>query len=609
MKAFFRVLGKGIDILRVVVSRLFFLLLIGFILYTLFSGPGRMQVPESAALVFAPSGNIVETRSQTNFLGMLLGSDVMQSSLLQDMLDALERAETDDRIAMLVLHLDDLRGMSPAHMETLENALQRFRERSGKPVYAYGAYFSQGQYALAAQADTISLHPMGNLMLQGYGGNQLFFRDLLDNLNITMHVFSAGEYKAAAEPYERMELSPEVRADSQLLVDELWGRYISRVAASRGLDESVLLNYANDFHSLIEQAGGNMSRVALEQGLVDDIADQETFRREMAARVGQAEGSFRQIHYRDYVRATASPTLPATNKVAVWVAEGSIVPGSQPGAVIAEDTAIGLIRQARADDAVKALVVRINSPGGGMLASEAIRSELALLQADGKPVVVSMSGTAASGGYWISATADEIWASPTTITGSIGVVGVLPTFENALARMGIGVDGVGTTPLSRGADPLGGLNEQMQSIMNANVENAYDRFVTLVAEGRDLSVDEVEAVAAGRVLTGSRALEAGLVDSLGELPEAVAAAALLANLDEYQRADLSRPQSFSEQLLQQMLENVDPAPALQSLTGLSLSSAVPASVWKPLVEVLVPRTGQPGRLQQLLICEACNLTL
>lgn len=610
MKRFFKGIGRGIDLLRVTLGRLFFLLFLGFILFIIFSGPVRIQVPDTAALVLAPSGAIVETRSEPDLTSMLLGGGAIQNTLLQDLLDALDRAATDPRITSLVLHLDDLLGISPTHLETLEDALQRFRERSGKPVHAYGDYYSQGQYALAAHADSVILHPMGNLMLQGYGGNQLYFRELLENLNINMHVFQAGEFKAAAEPWERMDMSPEARQNNQQLVDELWARYVERLSAARDIPSDRILAYANDYAQLVENAGGDLARVAVEQGLVDELADQESFRRQMMSRVGEHNGTFSQVHFRDYLLDTFNP-MPVTssNRIAVWTAEGTIVPGSQPGAVISEDRAMELLREVRADDSIRALVVRINSPGGGMLASEAIRSELARIQAEGRPVVASMGATAASGGYWIASTADEIWASPTTITGSIGVVGLLPTFENALDRIGVGVDGVGTTSLSRGGDPLGGLSADMEAILTRNIEDAYRRFIEVVADGRDLSLAEVEALAQGRVLSGNRAMEAGLVDALGGLPEAMEAAAALAGVTDWQRHDLRPHRSISEQLLLQLLENVDPAPAMRALTGLPFGNVGLEPVWQPLLEVLSTRGSQPGRMQKMLICDGCNLTL
>ena len=610
MKGFFKGIGRGIDLLRTILGRLFFLLILGFILFAVFSGPARVTVPDTAALVLAPSGAIVETRGEPDLTTMLLGGAAIQNTLLQDLLDALDRAATDPRITSLVLHLDELLGISPAHLETLEEALLRFRERSGKPVHAYGDYYSQGQYALAAHADSVILHPMGNLMLQGYGGNQLYFRDLLENLSVNMHVFQAGEFKAAAEPWERMDMSQEARENNQQLVDELWARYVERLSAARDIPSDRILAYANDFPQLVENSGGDLARVAVEQGLVDELADQESVRCQMMSRVGERNGTFSQVHFRDYLLDTFDP-MPATssNRIAVWTAEGTIVPGSQPGAVISEDRAMQLLREVRADDSIRALVVRINSPGGGMLASEAIRSELARIQAEGRPVVVSMGATAASGGYWIASTADEIWALPTTITGSIGVVGLLPTFENALDRIGVGVDGVGTTSLSRGGDPLGGLSEEMEGILARNIEDAYRRFIEVVADGRDLSVDEVEALAQGRVLSGSQALEAGLVDALGSLPEAMEAAAALAGVTDWQRHDLRPARSMTEQLLLQLLENVDPAPAMRALTGLPFGNVGLEPVWQPLLEVLSTRGNQPGRMQKMLICDGCNLTL
>jgi len=608
MKGFFRGIGRVIDGLRTLIGRLLFLVVIGVVLYLLVSGPAKVRVPDQAALVLAPTGMIVEQRSQPGFGDALLGPAALQHTVLQDMLDALDRAADDKRINSLVLHLDDMAGISPANLETLEAALLRFRE-SDKPIYAWGSWYSQGQYAIAAHADEILMHPMGNLILQGYGGNQLFFSELLDNLKVNVHIFRVGDFKAASEPFTRMDLSDDARADNQQVVDALWARFVSRLASTRGTDESAILHYANELPALVESADGDMGRVALESGLIDSLVGRETFRSQMIARTGQQNGTFRQIHFRDYLFATDRPQAPANNQIAVLVAEGTIMSGDQPRGVIGERSTVELIRQARADDRIRALVLRVNTPGGDMLASESIRNELSLLQAQGKPVVVSMGGVAASGGYWISATADEIWASPVTITGSLGVIGIISTFEESLAAIGVSSDGIGTTPLSRGADPLSGLSESMISIFQRTTEDAYRRFVTLVAEGRGMSVDEVEALAQGRSLTGVQAYDAGLVDGLGELGDAIAAAATHAGIEQWQTVYLQRPMSFAEQLLEQALGSMESRPALSNAVGSGVAPGLAAlqtlPVWRQVSDVLLPAMTQGNRLQHLLLCEFC----
>lgn len=626
MKRLFAFLGRVIDAIRVVLGRLFFLFILGIVLYAVFSGPEPLRVPAQSALVWAPSGVITEQRSQPSPVDLLAGPALPQNSVLQDLVDALARAREDERITALVMDLENLLGVSPAHIEILGDALADFKA-SGKLVYAYGDYFSQGQYALASYADTITLHPMGSIMITGYGGNQLFIRDLLDKLNVNVHVFRVGEFKSAAEPFTRMDMSEEARADAQNLLGELWSGYLSRVAANRERSPAALQNYADRFPALLTAAGGDMSRVAFEQGLVDNIAGVDAFRRQVAASVGVHNGSFRQIHFQDYLSATDRIVPPMNDQVAVIVAQGTIMPGEQPQGLIGADDVSELIRMAQQDSAVKALVVRIDSPGGAALASEEIRAALAQFQQSGRPVVVSMGSTAASGGYWIAATADRIVASAATITGSIGVIGMIPTFEDALDNLGIGVDGVSTTTLTRAGDPLSGMDEVLSTIYQSTIDDAYQRFIQLVSDGRDIPLADVDALAQGRVWTGARALELGLVDELGNLDSAIASAADLAGLQTWQTVTVERPLSFGEQMLMQMLDSMGGAQILASwrdsvmgdLRAVSAGSVVDVSRvlaglpthevrrWQSMLDLVLPDNYPAQRLRTLTVCDLCVL--
>lgn len=621
MRTVLSLIGRVIDGLRTFLGRLLFVLFIGIILYVMFSSPAQIRVPSQAALVLAPAGIITEQRGPPSATDILLGPAVPPGSVLDELVSALRMAATDNRITALVIDVSDLLSISPAHLETLGNALAEFKS-TGKPVYAYGEYFAQGHYALASYADEIMLHPMGTLMITGYGGNQLFFRDVLEKLNVNVHIFRAGEFKSAAEPFSRMDMSDESRADSQALVDALWDRYLERVSANRGISPAALQSYADNFPALLGAAGGNMARAAFEQGLVDNIAGVDSFRRQVAAKVGVENGSFRQIHYRDYLYATPQMRPVSADRIGVIVAQGTIMPGEQPGGLMGADTITALIRQAQYDPSIKALVLRVDSPGGSALASEQIRVALTQVQQSDKPVVISMGSTAASGGYWISATADEIWASPATITGSIGVIGMIPTFENALDGIGIGVDGVGTTNLSRAGDPLSGLNEAMQDVFQNSIDDTYQRFLQLVADGRDMTLDDVDSIAQGRVWTGAQAMEIGLVDGLGDLDQAVASAAGLAGLTAWQTVTIERPLSLGEQMLLQLVDNLGGAQVLggarTSLTGFgggSWSSAVTGMIpglpaaerlrLQALVDLILPANHAPQRLRTLMVCEQC----
>ena len=618
MRRFFSGLGRLIDGLMTITGRIIFLLVLAFVLLLIFSSPATVTVPSTSALVWAPTGVISEQRSPAAASDLMFGTGLPQNSLMPELLESLAVAENDGRIGALVIDVSELLGVSPAQLETLGDALQRFAD-TGKPIYAFGEYFTQAQYALASYADNITLHPMGNLMVTGFGGNQLYFRDLLERLNVQVHVFRVGEFKSAAEPFSRMDMSEEARADNQNLLNALWSRYLTRVAGNREMSTAQLQSYADNYPALLEAANGNMARVAFEQGLVDNIADANSFRRQVAAEVGVSNGSFSQIHYLDYLNATFTPQVPGTDQVGVIVAEGTIMPGEQPLGMIGADSLTALIQQAQQDASIRAVVLRVDSPGGSALASEQIRGALDQLQLAGKPLVVSMGGQAASGGYWISASADQIWASPSTVTGSIGVIGMIPTFERALSELGVGVDGVGTTELTRAGDPLSGLNEPMRRVFQSSIDDTYARFINLVAEGRDLPREDVENIAGGRVWSGEQALEIGLVDQLGDLDQAIAAAAELAELDDYERVYLSRPLTFGEQLLLQLADSMGSAQILSNMMAAQnmpasfsgLAAVLPALSaeqrlrWQSLLNLVLPANHRPDQLRTLMLCDDC----
>lgn len=622
MRAMFSLLGRIIDALRIFIGRLLFVLLLVIVVVVIFSGPSQLQVPAESALVLAPAGVVSEQQPALSPFDLIVGSSLPPGSILQEMTAALERASTDDRIKALVIDTRELLAISPAQLETLGNALTEFRE-SGKPVYAFGESFNQQQYALASYADSIMLHPMGNVLLDGFGGSQLYFRDLLERLNVTVHIFRVGEFKSASEPFTRMDMSEESRTDTQALVNALWGRYVERVAANREVAPESLQRYADEYAQRLVGAGGDMSRVAFEAGLVDNIAGEDSFNRQVAATVGIENGAFRQIHFEDYLYASFTPPPVVADQVGVIVAQGTIMPGFDGPGLIGSDSVIELIRKAQRDDAIRSVVLRIDSPGGSAQASEEIRAALEQLQQAGKPVVVSMGGTAASGGYWIAATADEIWASPSTVTGSIGVIGVIPTFEDALEYLGVGVDGVGTTALSRAGDPLSGLNDTMQLIFQSSVEDAYRRFLQLVADGRNMSVPDVDRIAQGRVWTGDQALSLGLVDSLGDLDQAINAAAQLAGLNNWQSVYLQRPLSAGEQLMAQLMQSMGATQMLaswQQEIGTALNAGLTSTVasvlpslppplrqqWQAMLDLVMPANMAPERLRMLMVCETCQ---
>lgn len=563
IRRIFRFLGRSIDLVRLVLGRLLFLLLLVLILGLLFSSPATVQVPVNSVVIIDPVGAIVEQPGMLDPAALLVGSAEGGDTALRDVVETLERAGNDPRVRAVLLDLTELSSVSPAAMETIGAALLRYKN-TGKALVAHGDYFSQAQYFLASYADTVYLHPMGQLLLPGYGGSQIYFAELLEKLGVNVHIFRVGTHKAAVEPFSMNSMSEESRSNSQQLVDELWQHYIAQVALNRSLSEQALRSYANEFDQHLLAAGGDTAMVALQHGLVDELVSQPQFRERLAVLMGEPGSNPASIRFQQYLSATSSPELPGSGAVGVIVAQGNINMGEQPRGMIGAESLMALIRDARRDENIKALVLRVDSPGGSALASELIRQELESLQNAGKPLVVSMGGMAASGGYWIAAMADEIWASPVTVTGSIGIFGLIPTFETGLARLGVYADGVSTTPLSR-ADVLSGMSDAMATVFQASVEDGYERFLRLVAEGRDMSMEEVDLVAQGQVWSGAQAQAYGLVDHLGDLDSAIAAAAQLAGLDDYQTRYIEESLSPGERLLQELIRNFGLSALIQDL--------------------------------------------
>lgn len=547
-------IGNGLTRARLILSNLFFFGFLLLALLFLFSGVPTPQVPERGALVLDPQGSIVERRSPVDPIQQWLApQSVLGETELGDLLDALRHARDDDRIPMVVLDLDDLQFVSVAHANAIADALRAVRD-AGKEVVAYGSYYDQQAYLMVSQSDAIYMHPLGQLMLPGYAINQLYFKGLLDKLGVNVHVFQAGRYKDFVEPYTRSDMSADSREANRELIDELWRSYADRIMGNRRLEADRFRRYTQSYAEAVSEADGDFARLAVEYHLVDELLTPDQARARIADAVGRSKrGDFNGIGFQDYLQAVNDSRKAAAGdaQIGVITAQGPVMMGDELRGVIASERLVQMIRRARDDDAVRALVVRLNTPGGSAFASELIRQELELTQLAGKPVVVSMGPVAASGGYWIAATADAIFAEPTTLTGSIGVFGILPTFEESLAAIGVGSDGVRTSDLSR-LDPLTGLSDATAQVLQTGTEHTYQRFTNLVARGRDMTPEQVENVAQGRVWLGSRALELGLVDALGGQAEAVSRAAQLANLTDYGVRSIEPAMTPRERLMQQL---------------------------------------------------------
>lgn len=512
-------------------------------------------IEDNIALAVIPTGEIsdqvVDDRGRA--LIRQFSDTKPEQTPLRVVVEAIEAAATDRRIPALVLKLDDMSGAGLPQLEAIAEALRHFRA-AGKPVYAYGDGYDQRQYYLAAQADEISLDPFGAVLIEGFSVYTNYFKDALDKLGVEINIFRVGEFKSAVEPYERNDMSAEARTANQAWLGDLWSLYGSAVGTARKLTPDAVSRYISGLPAGLEKHRGDIAAYALEAGLVTRVETQAAFRKRLIDKVGEDKqhGSFRQIDFASYHAAIQAEKAAATgDQMAVVVVQGEIVDGDGDETTAGGDTIAGLLDDARRDDDIKAVLLRVNSPGGSVFASEKIRRGVLALQAAGKPVVASMSTLAASGGYWISMDADQIWAEPTTITGSIGIFGLIPTIAEPLNRLGVHTDGVGTTPLAgafRIDRPLG---SEIKSLFQLQIEKGYRNFIEGVAKGRDLPVEQVDTIARGRVWSGKAAKELGLVDSLGGYPQAEAALAQLATLapGEYQVRELQPERDLFHQFL------------------------------------------------------------
>jgi len=605
---FFRFLGRSIDALRVFLGRLIFIAIIVLLAIFLFSGPEQINVPNNSLVVLAPKGNIVEQPSMIDATSLLMGSGEIVDTPLRQVLETLERAGQDGRVRGVVLDLREMGGISPATLERIGSALEDFKGK-GKALVAHGDFFTQAQYYLASYAETIYLHPMGQLVLQGYGGNQLYYAELLEKLGVKVHIFRVGTHKAAVEPYTLTGMSVESRDNNQSLVDELWQRYVNQISTNRALSPDEVLSYANSYPQHLLEVNGDTAQLAMRFDLVDELVTPAQLQARLSVLAADASGRPQTIDFMQYLSAT-EPLLPFQNsQIGVIVAQGTIDIGEQPRGTIGAQSLNELIREARRDDDIKAVVLRVDSPGGSAFASELIRQELVELQRSGKPLIVSMGGTAASGGYWIATAADEIWASPATVTGSIGVFSIVPTLESSLEKIGVYTDGVGTTPLSR-SDVLSPLNDAMSTVLQSSVESQYRKFLQLVADARGMNIDDVDLVAQGQVWTGTQAINRGLIDNLGTMEDAIGAAARLASIDDYTWRYIEKPLSPGEQVLQSMIQNFGMAASMSSLAeslGVSSSPRAPWTVLDSMLKAASPLKGFNDPANLYTLCEFCVL--
>jgi len=602
-------LWRGLDVLRRFLHLVFLLVVFGFVFGAL--RVSLPTVPAKAALLVAPEGELVEQMS-----GDPLERAIQEArgqgrpeTLLWDAVDAIRAAAKDKRIPVLAIDLEKFDGAGQPTLEELARAIREFRA-AGKKVVAFGTQFTQDRYYIAAQADEIYLDPLGFVLLDGYGRYRMFFKEALDKVGVDINVFRVGAFKSAVEAYTRTDMSPEDKEESLAYLNALWTNYQASMTRARKLPADAITTYVNTLSRAVPPAGGNAAQVALKAGLITGIKSSQEVERRLIDLVGQDEqnGSFQAVHAQDYVRvAHAQKKLHGDGKkhVGVIVASGEILDGDQPPGTIGGDSTARLIRQARLDRDTQAVVLRVDSPGGSVLASEHIYRELQALRASGKPVVVSMGDLAASGGYYISAPADEIWASPATLTGSIGIFAIIPTIDKTLGKVGVNVDGVGTTALAsqmRLDRPLGA---EARALIQSEIERGYDVFLERVSTGRKKTREQIDSIAQGRVWAGADAKRLGLVDGLGSFDDAAKSAARRAKLTDYEVVFMEPELSWAQELVLQMKTRAVRAfLSVGSLTPNPLAQM--AQRFDPLTQEVqrLSRFTEPNRVYAYCFCRA-----
>jgi len=604
---FFKWTWRLLNFVRQLVMNLFFILLVMVCVgvWMHISSTTQSQHATRGALLLDIAGVVVDKPSTNNRLGVLgrqlfgASSDRLQENSLFDIVDAIRQAKADRNITGIVLDLRNFAGADQPSMQYIGKALREFRD-SGKPVIAVGDNYSQGQYYLASFANKIWLSPQGTVDLHGFATNGLYYKSLLDKLKVTTHVFRVGTYKSAVEPFIRDDMSPAAREADSRWIGELWQNYLGTVAANRQITPEQLFPGAQAVLDGLRKVDGDTAKYALNNKLVDVLGSSADIEKALTKQFGwsKEDKNFSAISFYDY-----QPNKPADagDSIAVVFANGAIMDGEETPGNVGGDTTASQIRDARLDPKVKAIVLRVNSPGGSVSASEVIRAELAAARAAGKPVVVSMGGMAASGGYWISTPANYIVANPSTLTGSIGIFGVINTMENSLDYLGVHTDGVATSPLADVAVTKA-LPSEVSQMMQLSIENGYKRFITLVADSRKKTPEQIDQIAQGHVWTGQDAKKNGLVDSLGDFEDAVAKAAELAKLKQWHVDYYQDEPTFFDVVVNSMSGSVRAMlpQALQAMLPAPLASA--ASVVKGESDKLAAFNDPQNRYAFCLTC-------
>ncbi len=562
----FRWVGKFLTGVRVWTLNIGFLILLFFIISAI-STQGTKKVTNvstSGALVLSLSGDIVEEKQSSDLLSKALNeklgfNTLPTETLLQDILDAIKTAGNDDNVICLLLDLSNLGSVGLNQLQLIGQALSDFK-KNDKLVIAAEDFYPQKAYYLASYADEVYLNPMGGVDLHGIGTFRLFFKDAIDKLKVNYNVFRVGSFKSAMEPIMRNSMSEDAKTQNMTWLTVLWDTISADIIRERKLDVKAIETYIENIPSELATAGGDTARLALDSGLVDGLKTREELRNYLVQISGSnGQGSFQQISFNSYVNSISRSYINNDLEepgVGIIIAQGPILNGEQPIGAIGGDSLGKMIRMAREDSNINALVLRVVSGGGSVFASEVIRQEVLEFKKTGKPIVISMGSMAASGGYWIAADADEIWASPVTLTGSIGIFAAIPTFEESLSSMGIYNDGIGTTSLASSLNLTRPISPLLKETISISLHHGYDQFLNIVSTGRSIDKDTISKVAEGRVFDGKTAMDLGLVDKLGNMDDAIISAAALAGLTEYSARYIRKPLTVKDEIMQIFAGNI-----------------------------------------------------
>ncbi|MFT7559340.1 MAG: protease-4 [Flavobacteriales bacterium] len=579
LKRYLKFLGKILSWTRIAIVNLVFIVLI-VVFFQAISDAPTPEVAEKSALKITFSGRLVEQSTYNpTALDVVSNNKQQPETVVFDVIRAIRLAEKDEQITGLILQLDFLHSAPIAKVEEIGQAINDFK-RSEKPVIAYADSMMQSQYLLASYADQVYLHNFGNLYLTGFGIYRNYYKDATDKIALTFNVFKAGQFKDAVEPFIQTGMSDASREHNSAWLNRLWARFTENIERERSLPAGSVQDYIVNFDRNITEVEDGSSQLALQNGFIDGLYSRNELKNKLIESFGTRDDDddddkkLNKVGYKDYLSNPMLALKASKNTIGLVVATGTIYDGEHDESNIGGESFSRLLRQAGKDDDLKALVIRVDSGGGSAFASELIRDEIQKLRDDGIKIYVSMSSVAASGGYWLAMAADEIWASPATITGSIGVWALIPNVSGSLQKLGINSDGIATTPLASAMDISREMSPEVKRIFQSGVDQTYARFIKLVAAARDMSYEDVDAIAQGRVWDGVTAHELGLVDNLGSLADVIKAAADAQSYDDYSVKWIKRELSPQEAIVKTLMEQT------QSI-GNSVASQIQAAQFLP----------------------------